>query len=252
MPTWLYVVKIKFYDVKIANPSLASYMWPASIWNRNTSLDEDTHTVETPKHAYHHGDLRGALLRAAEEELTEKGMEGFTLRGCAKRAGVSHAAPAHHFKDANALLTELAAIGFERFTEAMHARQRQAGDDPRWRLINAGLGYIDFAKANPALFGLMFSSFRTDFETAHLKDHSSAAFHLLVASVAAARHTTPSNDPRLLRDVAAAWATAHGLADLVMSNRMPFLDAISGGDIEGLYADIIGRSVPDEPLTGAP
>jgi AcrR family transcriptional regulator len=203
---------------------------------------------ELPKHAYHHGDLRGALLRAAEEELTEKGMEGFTLRGCAKRAGVSHAAPAHHFKDANALLTELAAIGFERFTEAMHARQRQAGDDPRWRLINAGLGYIDFAKANPALFRLMFSSFRPDFDTMNLKGGATRAFNLLVESVAAARGVVPGSDPRVLRDVAAAWSVAHGLADLVLANRMPFLKAIAGDDPERVYADIIGRSVPEEPL----
>ena len=66
-------------------------------------------TGESARHAYHHGDLRKALLDAAEAELAEKGVEGFTLRGCAKRAGVSHAAPAHHFKDANALLTALAA-----------------------------------------------------------------------------------------------------------------------------------------------
>ena len=65
--------------------------------------------------AYHHGDLRKALLVAAEAELVEKGLEGFTLRCCAKRAGVSHAAPAHHFKDANALLTALATEGYERF-----------------------------------------------------------------------------------------------------------------------------------------
>jgi hypothetical protein len=61
---------------------------------------------------YHHGDLRAALLSAAEEELAERGMEAFSLRSVAKRAGVSHAAPAHHFGDAQGLLTALAAEGF--------------------------------------------------------------------------------------------------------------------------------------------
>jgi AcrR family transcriptional regulator len=203
--------------------------------------------AEPQKHAYHHGDLRGALLRAAEAELTEKGMEGFTLRGCAKRAGVSHAAPAHHFKDANALLTELAAVGFSRFVAAMRLRQSQAGDDPRWRLVNAGLGYIDFAKANPALFRLMFSSFRPDFETTALQSEASTAFNLLVDSIGAVRGASPREDPALMRDVAATWSVAHGLADLVLSNRMKFLDAISGGDLEALYADIISRSMPRKP-----
>ena len=71
---------------------------------------------------YHHGDLRAALLRAAEVELSERGVEGFTLRGCARRAGVSHAAPAHHFGDADGLLTALAAEGFARFNAAVAAR----------------------------------------------------------------------------------------------------------------------------------
>lgn len=208
---------------------------------------EGGHESREPRPAYHHGDLRGALLRAAEEELAEKGMEGFTLRGCAKRAGVSHAAPAHHFKDANALLTALAATGFGRFTDAMKARQDAAGSDPRARLIGSGLGYIDFARANPALFRLMFSSFRPDFETMNLKTEARDAFALLVDSVGALRGIDPRSDPAAMRDVAAAWATAHGLADLILANRMPFMSAISGGEPEKVYADIIGRSIPDRP-----
>lgn len=199
---------------------------------------------------YHHGDLREALLRAAESELTEKGVEGFTLRGCARRAGVSHAAPAHHFRDANALLTELAAVGFGRFVAAMRARQDQAGDDPRQRLVGAGLGYIDFARANPALFRLMFSSFRPDFETLHLKTEAADAFGLLVDSVAALRGVDPRTVRSAMRDVASAWATAHGLADLLLSDRMTFMDEISDGRPEALYADIISRSVPDRPAGG--
>src|SRR5262245_3431916 len=77
-------------------------------------------TLGDPKRrrdSYHHGDLRAALLKAAEAELAENGIEGFTLRGCARRAGVSHAAPAHHFKDVRAILTELAADGFEKLAE---------------------------------------------------------------------------------------------------------------------------------------
>ena len=64
---------------------------------------------------YHHGDLAAALLAAAEAELAEKGVEAFSLRSVAKRAGVSHAAPAHHFGDATGVLTALATEGFRRF-----------------------------------------------------------------------------------------------------------------------------------------
>ena len=71
--------------------------------------------------AYHHGDLRAALIAAAEEELAENGVDGFTLRGCARRAGVSHAAPAHHFKDVRALFTALATIGLRRLADMTEA-----------------------------------------------------------------------------------------------------------------------------------
>ncbi len=209
---------------------------------------EATEAAELRRAPYHHGDLREALLRAAEAELTEKGMEGFTLRGCAKRAGVSHAAPAHHFKDANALLTELAAVGFARFVAAMRARQEQGGTDPRKRLVGAGLGYIDFARANPALFRLMFSSFRPDFQTIHLKAEATDAFAVLVDSVGVLRGIDPRTSKSAMRDVASAWATAHGLADLLLSDRMNFMDEISDGQPEALYADIISRSVPDRPV----
>jgi AcrR family transcriptional regulator len=194
--------------------------------------------------AYHHGDLRAALLVAAEAELTEKGVEGFTLRGCAKRAGVSHAAPAHHFKDASALLTALAAEGFERFVAAMRKRQSEA-THPHHRFIASGLGYIDFAAANPALFRLMFSSFRPDFGYPPLKQAGSTAFGVLVDAVREIRGVDPREDRAAMLDVAAAWATAHGLADLLLSGRLPFLAAIAGDDPDAVYAEIIGRAMPE-------
>ncbi len=105
---------------------------------------------------YHHGDLRAALLAAGEAELTEKGVEGFSLRAVAKRAGVSHAAPAHHFGDVGGLLTALAAEGFRRFQATLDAREAGIGD-PRERAVAAGLGYMEFAMARPALFRLVFA-----------------------------------------------------------------------------------------------
>lgn len=191
--------------------------------------------------AYHHGDLRSALLAAAEAELDDKGVEGFTLRGCAKRAGVSHAAPAHHFRDANALLTALATQGFQRFVAAMRTRQAAAGAAPRAQLEAAGLGYIDFARANPALFRLMFSSNRPERGDAALSKAATASFHLLVDAVHAVNGVDPRRDGAAMRDVAASWAIVHGLAELTLSGRMPLL--ATDGDADEIYADIAARAV---------
>jgi AcrR family transcriptional regulator len=200
---------------------------------------------ESGKASYHHGGLREALLTAAEMELKEKGVEGFTLRGCAKRAGVSHAAPAHHFKDAGALLTALAGVGFVRFTAAMEARRSAPPADARERLIALGLGYIDFATSEPALFRLMFASDRPDFDDPELHRVASASFGMLVEGVAAARGARSGNDKSAIIDVAAAWSMVHGIADLALSGQMKFLDEAGlAGDLEAVYRNLIERVLP--------
>jgi len=194
--------------------------------------------------AYHHGNLRAALLKAAEEELAEKSIEGLSLRSIAKRAGVSHAAPAHHFGDVNGLLTALAAIGFRRFVDMQLARQAQADDEPRARLAASSLGYVDFAMAHPALFRLIFSSGRPDFDNPELCDAASAAFDLLVRNISDVRGADPYQDAQVMNDLMGAWAIAHGLADLLMSGRLkPLLD-LPEAEREKRLLDIVRRQLP--------
>ncbi len=81
--------------------------------------------------AYHHGDLRAALLLETEAILERDGVQALSLREAARAVGVSHAAPANHFGDLTGLLSELAAIGFNRFTAALVAAKAAAGDNPR-------------------------------------------------------------------------------------------------------------------------
>ena len=196
---------------------------------------------------YHHGDLRHALLDAGEKELAEKGIEGFTLRGCAKRAGVSHAAPAHHFRDANGLLTALAAIGFERFLSFQKARQADAAPDARSQLVASGLGYVDFALAHPELFRLMFASKRADFSSAALVEAANAAFDYLVHGVKSIRDRDPYRDSAAMLDVMATWGLCHGLADLMLSGRMKPLLAMPPDARDAALSEIIGRAFPERP-----
>ncbi|SUA80217.1 transcriptional regulator BetI [Nocardia otitidiscaviarum] len=100
------------------------------------------------KSAYHHGDLRAALLRAAAEQIAQDGVDAVSLRALAQRAGVSHAAPAHHFGNKQGLLTELAIEGFELLAAELHGA---AGD---FRAV--ALAYIGFARRNPGHFDVMF------------------------------------------------------------------------------------------------
>jgi AcrR family transcriptional regulator len=185
---------------------------------------------------YHHGDLRQALLTAAEAELAERGMEAFSLRSVAKRAGVSHAAPAHHFGDVQGLLTALAAEGFRRFVAAMQAREADTAD-PRERAVAAGLGYLDFALDRPTLFRLIFASKKPDFCDAELFDAGNAAYQHLVGLVSGIGGSTA--------DIAALWAMAHGIADLSAGQRLKMLDGLDPAARTALIRGILHRVLPD-------
>jgi len=197
------------------------------------------------KGGYHHGDLRAALLDAAELELEERGIEKLSLRAIAKRAGVSHAAPAHHFKDMDALLTALAAVGFRKFLKSEIRRQKEASADALSQVAAAGLGYMDFAMGHPALFRLIFSSKRPDFEDPELSEASGAAFQHLVDNVGQVNGTDPQKDDQAMIDVMATWAIAHGLADLLNGGRLKFLLQQPDEKRDAHVADIMRRVLND-------
>ncbi|MDJ0847312.1 MAG: TetR/AcrR family transcriptional regulator [Myxococcota bacterium] len=102
--------------------------------------------------AYHHGNLREALLERAAEVIAERGVEALSLRGLARDLGVSHAAPRAHFADRRALLCELAKEGFRLGVDAMHAGAEAAGPDPVARYRALGRSYVQFARDNPSCF----------------------------------------------------------------------------------------------------
>lgn len=208
-------------------------------------MDSKADEGSTP---YHHGDLRRALLEAAEAELSEKGVEGFSLRGCAKRAGVSHAAPAHHFGDAAGLLSALTAEGFRRFVETVERRKAPAKADPHAALVAAGLGYVEFALGNPALFRLMFTSTRPDRDDEELALAARAAFEQLLGIVAPVDgETDPMESEKGRHDVAALWSVVHGLSELLLSGRLTFISALPPKQREAAVASILTRvAVPRE------
>lgn len=189
------------------------------------------------KAPYHHGDLRAALLAAAEIELAERGVEGFSLRQVARRAGVSHAAPAHHFRDANGLLTALAVVGYRDFLRAQSTREAVAAADPRARLVASGLGYVDFALERPALFRLLFGSDRADYDDPDLAEASRGAYGHLVELVHAA-------GGRSVADEMAIWALAHGLADLLAAGRMKSVASFDRAARDAVITTILERALP--------
>ncbi len=193
-----------------------------------------------PATRYHHGDLRQALLQAGEAELADRGIEGFSLRGVARRAGVSHAAPAHHFKDAVGLLTALAAEGFRSLLHRQLQRQKKAAHDAISQLVASGLAYIDFAMTNPALFRLVFSSGRPEHSSPELAEAANAAFDQLERDVTRIFIDNGGNPSRA--DVLEVWALTHGLADLLNGGRMKYLCDMRKAEREATVAAMLRTS----------
>jgi AcrR family transcriptional regulator len=172
------------------------------------------------KPAYHHGNLREALVAQARALLEEGGVAGLSLRGVARRAGVSGAAPYHHFRDKEALLGAVAADGFRAFTQALRRGTQSGGRDPELRLRKQGAAYVEFAVGNPALFRLMMGGEHgTGEPDSELKAAGRDAFEQLRDAAAQAAAGADQGEPRRLR-LLALWATVHGLAMLILDRRV--------------------------------
>jgi AcrR family transcriptional regulator len=171
---------------------------------------------------YHHGDLQQALLTAAESVLKREGLSGLTLRAVAREAGVSHAAPAHHFGDVSGLVSELAAIGFRRFNAAMREADAKGGTATDKGMARAQ-AYLAYALAHPQMYGLMFRTERLDMSRAALRDAADASFASLAGAIAAVRNTEKADHALTLEQgaqIVRAWSLLHGYAMLNLDGRL--------------------------------
>jgi AcrR family transcriptional regulator len=141
------------------------------------------------------GGGRAALLTAAREELAEVGTGGLSLRSIARRAGVSHAAPKHHFGDRAGLLTALASQGFGQLGDALEHAVATSVGDPRERLAALGRAYVHTGLRDPALFELMFRPDLLDRDDPNLREAQQATFDLLAAVVADAPTDARADGP---------------------------------------------------------
>ena len=172
--------------------------------------------------AYHHGDLRAALLEAAEQILKRDGPNAISLRACAKEAGVSHAAPTHHFPNLTALLSALAAIGFERLARSL----REALSDPAVARAAGGHAYVAFARENRQMFYLMNDPSRLDSTYPDLQAARKEARDLLLSAGAVPAQSASVEQVGL---IAAEWALAHGFALLMLTERLGALTKLVDG-----------------------
>ncbi|MGY8668694.1 WHG domain-containing protein [Bradyrhizobium sp. UFLA05-109] len=175
--------------------------------------------AETP---YHHGALREALLKAAESVLERDGLAGLTLRAVAREAGVSHAAPTHHFGDLTGLVSELAAVGFRQFNAAM-ASACDVARTPLEQALARPKAYVAYAQAHPGMYGIMFRTERLDYSRPSLHEAAHASFAGLANAIGAMRQERITGDTLTLDQAAAiarAWSMVHGFTMLLLDGRL--------------------------------
>ncbi len=189
---------------------------------------------------YHHGDLKSAVLLAAEKILERDGLQAVTLRAVARAVGVSHTAPKNHFGDLMGLLSELAAVGYLRFAAALGEAVNPPSSDARDRLRAMGSAYVAFARAHPKLFLLMFHSERLDMKRPSLLaaiDESRQSLRTAVLSTADARSMKPVE---VAARATASLSLVHGLAMLLLDGRLNnTMASLPGVDVESVLETVL-------------
>ncbi len=189
---------------------------------------------------YHHGDLPNALLAAVSEIVEEKGATNISLREVARRAGVSHSAPAHHFGDKEGMLAAFAERGFEILGDEMATAVQDAGGSALDRLAGVGAAYVRFAVDRTPYFDVMFRSGIDTPSHEHLYARAANALAVLIGAVddLISEGGYTEVDPRHL--TVYFWSLAHGLASLAVDRSMPpGLDELT---IEDYIAGVFGMS----------
>lgn len=202
-------------------------------------------TVGGSPRPYHHGDLKAAMLEAADTILERDGVDALSLRAAARAVGVSHAAPANHFGDLSGLLSELAALGYSRFSAALAEATAGAGDNPREAIDAMGRAYVAFARAHPQMFALMFRSNRLNPDRPALREAADGAARAMRAA-AMARAGPPDLSPLAIpAQIVARWSLVHGFAMLLLDGRLDAMIGPGAGfkDIEDLLDGVLSETV---------
>ena len=178
---------------------------------------------------YHHGDLRGVLIRTALGMVTEEGAWDFTLREVARRAGVSHMAPYNHFEDKAALLAEVAALGFESLRQALEAADRGPSRSARLAFGNVAAAYVRFGVEHPAHYRLMFSAELAE-KARHpaLEAATGAACAVLTGALERGQASGRGRRQAMRNQALTAWSLVHGLTTLLIDQRVSFLGVSTG------------------------
>lgn len=205
-----------------------------------------------PARAYHHGDLKRALVDATLALVAERGPKGFTLTEAARRAGVSTAAAYRHFADKEALLASAAAEGFDHFRVELQRVAESEGGRSLAGLERLAVTYVQLAADDPARYQVMFGAGLDKAAHPALLEAGQASFHAWAGAVAAVQQAgaLPAEDP--LAFAFSGWALVHGIASLLSSGSLgPIGETTTAESLtsQGILTLLAGASRPSPAPT---
>jgi len=167
------------------------------------------------KDAYHHGELRDALVRATRQLVVEKGAENFSLADACRIAGVSTAAPYRHFRDKQEILEEIVARGFDELAERSNIAVAAKGEGTIEGIVAMGQAYVKFAVDETAIFRLMFGQNPALKKAEHVVFQGRDCFSNVIRQIAlfCERNGIPGDAQLLALEL---WTFVHGAASLLI------------------------------------
>ena len=185
--------------------------------------------VATEPRPYHHGDLRRALIDAARRLLEAEGPSALSLRAVAREAGVSPAAPYHHFKDKGELLDAVGHEGWEMLNQALTNARAQADGLPD-KMAGLGVAYVVFARDNPSLYRVMYDGSRDREDLPMNFQMANDTAYCQVRDTLVEAGADPADEIALELATTAAWCAAHGLAEMAAFKQFDHLKQAVGGE----------------------
>lgn len=199
-----------------------------------------TDPENAPKAPYHHGDLRAHLVETVRQLVEEKGTDQFSISEAARRAGVSSAAPYKHFHDKGEIVREVALDGIHRMGEAMRDAAASASTGQFDKVNAIGKAYVQFARAQPGVFRLMFGLTESHVGNPQFNEAGEATYGVLINEVAAVMpEGTPYEEVR--RRSYMLWTFVHGHAFLQIDGKVDIaeIEAIEDAMLEDISQRIL-------------
>ncbi len=195
------------------------------------------------KRSYHHGDLKGALIKAGLDIIAESGIESLTIRSAAQKTGVSHAAPYRHFGSKDEFLVSIALDGFEKLASTVGKNTSASADGPTEKLAAICRAYITFAWQNREQYRIMFGPYiRDKVKHADFYGAYDRAFQRLKSVLEEYGRSRKGQQPDTSMTALAVWSLIHGYSMFLIDNYED-IGGLDDRQVDGIIAHI--KRMPD-------